>query len=257
MRMKQPPEDPKNRRQFLKRAAIVSGSLPFTPGFVGGAAVAGFSSEAQALAAHPAAVSAAAADPVRGYTCFSQDESAFVETMVDVMCPADQYTPSGVDCGLSIFMDRQLSGPYGKAVKWYMDGPWMPGKPQQGYQLPLTPEQYFRAGVAAANKACKARFQKTFDQLSPSQADAFLKDLADGKLDSGDMPLGNWFHSLVYPLFNQACFADPIYGGNYDKVFWKLIGFPGLPAYNSVNIVQYRGKPFPPAKDPKSIADFS
>ena len=255
--MKHPPEDPKNRRQFLKRAAIVSGSLPFGAGFVAEAAVAGLSSEAQAQASPAAAEPAAAADPARGYTCFSQDESAFVEAMVNVMCPADRYTPSGVDCGLSIFMDRQLSGPYGKAVKWYMHGPWMPGKPQQGYQLPLTPEQYFRAGVAAANEACKARFQKTFDQLSPSQADAFLKDLADGKLDSGDMSLGSWFHAVVYPLFNQACFADPIYGGNSDKVFWKLIGFPGLPAFNSVNIVQYRNKPFPPGKDPKSIADFS
>ena len=30
-----------------------------------------------------------------------------------------------------------------------------------------------------------------------------------------------------------------------------------LPATNTVNVIQYRGKPFPGSKDPKSIADFS
>jgi gluconate 2-dehydrogenase gamma chain len=58
-------------------------------------------------------------------------------------------------------------------------------------------------------------------------------------------------------LFGQACFADPIYGGNVNKVFWKLIGYPGLPGTHTIDIVQFRGKPFPGATDPKSIADFS
>jgi gluconate 2-dehydrogenase gamma chain len=62
---------------------------------------------------------------------------------------------------------------------------------------------------------------------------------------------------LVYPLFSQACFADPIYGGNYNKVFWRMIGYPGLPATHTIDMVQFRGKPFPGGKAPKSIADFS
>ena len=48
-----------------------------------------------------------------------------------------------------------------------------------------------------------------------------------------------------------------MYGGNYDKVFWKMIGYPGLPATNTINMVQYRGKPYPGSADPKSIVDFS
>jgi len=55
----------------------------------------------------------------------------------------------------------------------------------------------------------------------------------------------------------QACYADPLYGGNRGKVFWKLIGYPGLPAFHTQNMVTYRGKPFPGAADPKSIQDFS
>ena len=71
------------------------------------------------------------------------------------------------------------------------------------------------------------------------------------------MPLGQWFNELVYPLFTQACYADPLYGGNRGKVFWKLIGYPGLPAFHTANMVTYRGKAFPGAADPKSIQDFS
>jgi gluconate 2-dehydrogenase gamma chain len=62
---------------------------------------------------------------------------------------------------------------------------------------------------------------------------------------------------LVYPLFVQACFSDPIYGGNVGKVFWRMIGYPGLPATHADDMLQFRGRPYPPAQDPKTIADFS
>jgi hypothetical protein len=35
--------------------------------------------------------------------------------------------------------------------------------------------------------------------------------------------LASWFNELVYPLFEQACFADPIYGGNVGKVFGRRL----------------------------------
>jgi gluconate 2-dehydrogenase gamma chain len=177
--------------------------------------------------------------------------------MVNVMCPADEYTPNGVDCGLAIFMDRQLSGAFGQGAGRYMSGPWAPGKPQTGLQLPMTPEQFFKAGVAAANQLCQAKFGKAFDMLTPVEADGFLKNIQSGKAKSGDIPLASWFQDLIYPLFQQACYADPMYGGNNNKVFWKMIGYPGLPATHTLDMVNFRGKPFPGAKTPKSIADFS
>ena len=60
----------------------------------------------------------------------------------------------------------------------------------------------------------------------------------------------------MYPLFVQACFSDPLYGGNYNKVFWKMLGYPGLPATHALDMVQFRGKPYPPAANPKSMLDF-
>ena len=246
-------DESNERRGFLKRVAVVSGALPFAGGLASGVGVASLT------AAQPAAAAEAAAqvNAVVGYNSLSPDEAAFVETLVNIMCPADEYTPNGVDCGLAIYIDRQLAGSFGKGAGRYLRGPWPQGKPQHGYQLPLTPEQHFKAGVAAVAQACQTKFGKSFDQIPPADANGFLRDVAGGKVPDLELNLASWFNELVYPLFTQACFADPIYGGNFNKVFWKMVGYPGLPATNTINMVQYRGKPFPGAKDPKSIADFS
>lgn len=252
--MSQDTSDTRPRRNFLRTVVAVVGTAPLAPQQLAGAGIAAL-----------AAGSAAAADapppsgtPVLvGYACFSADEAAFVESMVNVMCPADQYTPNGVDCGLAIFIDRQLAGAFGQGAGRYMSGPWEPSKPQMGLQLPLTPAQFFSAGVAAANRQCQAQLGKTFDQLAPADADAFLKDLSHGKAKDDELPLAPWFNELMYPLFEQACFSDPLYGGNHDKVFWKMVGYPGLPATHTLDMLNFRGKPYPGARDPKSIVDFS
>ncbi|MDB5955224.1 gluconate 2-dehydrogenase subunit 3 family protein [Ramlibacter sp.] len=108
------------RRGFLKQVVGATGSLPLVQAL----AIAGTATgSAQAVAATP---SAPAATPQVGYLCFGQDEAAFVEALVNVMCPADAYTPNGVDCGLAVFMDRQLAGAFGRGAKRYMQGPGWP-----------------------------------------------------------------------------------------------------------------------------------
>jgi gluconate 2-dehydrogenase gamma chain len=192
-----------------------------------------------------------------GYESLGPTEVAFVEAMVNVMCPADALTPNGVDCGLALFIDRQLAAGYGKGEHFYMQGPWSAGTPELGIQTPLTPEQFFKAGLHATNDACTKQYGKTFDQLSEADANSVLQKLAEGSVSDTAVPFGQWFNELVYPLFTQACFADPMYGGNRGKVFWKLVGYPGLPAFHTQNMTAYRGKPFPGAKNPQSIQDFS
>ena len=192
-----------------------------------------------------------------GYESFSLDEAAFVEALVNVMCPADAYTPNGVDCGLADYIDRQLAGGYGKGERLYMHGPWSHGKPQLGYQLPLTPEQYFKTGVAAANRACRKAYHKGFADLAPGDADGFLHDISTGKFEDKSLVLSTWFNEFIYPLFEQACYADPMYGGNRNNVFWKLIGYPGLPATYTTDMTEFRGKPYPGREHPEAIPAFS
>jgi gluconate 2-dehydrogenase gamma chain len=240
------------RRIFLRRVGGASGAVALAPMAATGAVLAGSAGGAFAQAAPLPSEQ----EPT-GYLSLGPEEAAFVEAMVNVMCPADQLTPSGVDCGLTVYIDRQLAGGFGKGDRLYMRGPWKWGKPQLGYQLPLAPEQFFKAGIAAAQEVCSKRFGKLFDLLAPADADAFLHELADDKLKHPRVPLASWFNELVYPLFVQACFADPVYGGNRDKVFWKAIGYPGLPANHARDMIAFRGKPYPAAKRPKAIADFS
>ena len=222
-----------NRRGFLGVAAA-TGAASLAPGVLIGtaattAALAETSEPApsQSMDASASPIAAKLPPPVPGYLSFGPDEAGFAEVMVNVMCPADALTPGGVDCGLAAYIDRQLAGGFGKGARLYMRGPWREGKPELGYQLPLTPEQFFKAGLAAADAACRKRKGKAFSELDESGADRFLHEIADGKVTDERVQLASWFNELVYPLFEQACFADPIYGGNVGKVFWKAIGYPG------------------------------
>ena len=242
------------RRLFLKQLAAASGSVPLSQALAGGTAAALLLPAGQAAAATSPAV---AINQVYGYESFGPDEAAFVEAMLNIMCPADHLTPGGVDCGLAIYIDRQLAGSFGQGARRYAAGPFLQGAVQCGPQLPLTPEQYFKAGVAEADRAAQRLHGQLFDALTPQQGDAFLQQLAAGRVAGEQLDLAEWFNSLVYPLFAEACFADPLYGGNVGMVFWKMIGYPGLPATHALDVVQYLGKPYPGAATPKSIADFS
>ena len=75
--------------------------------------------------------------------------------------------------------------------------------------------------------------------------------MEEGKPDS---PVSAARCLMRWPLTGWV-FADPIYGGNKNKVAWKMIGFPGLPASYREEIKTYYNKKYD--KEPQSIADFS
>jgi gluconate 2-dehydrogenase gamma chain len=235
------------RRELLIQAARVVGAGAILPA----GAYGGSSSISAGSSPDPGPL------PPPPYLSLSPDEATFIEALVNVMCPVDEHSPNGVDCGLATYIDRQLAGPFGKGAGRYQRGPFRSGKPQLGLQLPLTPEQFFKAGIAAASAASLHAHGRAFDQLPNNTANEFLTELASGRLQDGQVPLASWFNDLVYPLFVEACFSDPMYGGNRDAVFWKMIGYPGLPATHTLDMVKYRGTRYPGASTPKSIVDFS
>jgi gluconate 2-dehydrogenase gamma chain len=233
------------RRDFLK-GAVVGGAA---------AATATVSLPQGAQAQQPAAAAAAAAPAPEGYSFLNLDEAAFVEALVDHMVPADNLTPKGTDIGINIFIDRALAGSWGKGERLYMQGPWKLGVPSQGYQLPLTPAQLYRAGIVATNAHCVKTYGKPFDRLDEKQREEVLVGLSTAKItfDNG-LPV-RVFWSTMYQTVMEGMFADPIYGGNRNKAGWKLIGFPGAIAVHRENVEKYRDKKFP--SDPVSIADMS
>lgn len=235
---------PNSRRRFLVQAASFAGA--------GRLVSAGATTQTASATAAPMP-----ADASTPYQSLGPDEATFVEALVNILCPADEYSPNGVDCGLATYIDRQLAGPFGKGAGRYQNGPCRRGKPELGLQLPLTPEQFFKAGIAAANAVCVRDRGKPFDQLAAADAQQFLESVQSDQAVHDGLSLSLWFNEVVYRLFVEGCFADPMYGGNRNAVFWKMIGYPGLPANHALDVVRYRGKPYPQAQDPKSIADFT
>jgi len=238
-------EDQFPRRKFLLGAGIAGTAL-----------AAGLSEPVEAQQPAPAALPAATAAPPEPepFVTLTALEAAFIVAAVDTLIPADELSPSGSDCGVAIFIDRQLGSAWGGGAKMYRAGPFTKGKPEQGYQLALTPREYFAAGITAANAWSRKTYGKEFDRLSAADRVTALKAMEDGKAAFENFDAKAFFGQL-HGITMAGFFSDPIYGGNRDKVGWKVLGFPGLPATYADKIDVYRGKRY--VADPQSIADFS
>jgi gluconate 2-dehydrogenase gamma chain len=242
--------DKKPRRDFLIKS-FVSAAGAAT------AAALPLAASAQANSAMPSvpAASAQGVDAPTGYEWLRPAEQTFVEALVNHMCPADKLSPNGVDMGLNIFFDRALAGAWGQGDRLYLQGPFKPGSANQGYQLGMTPAALFRAGTEGLTEYCKAKYNKTFDLLPAETKEQLLKDLQAGKIELPNGTPAKTYFAQILQMFYEGMFADPIYGGNRDKMAWKMIGYPGVNTTNRLNIVKFKNKPYRPA--PTSIADLS
>jgi gluconate 2-dehydrogenase gamma chain len=230
------------RRKFLVGAglagsAVASGLTPANPA-------------TPAVAQTPAS----AAVPPEPLLTLTETEHAFVAAAADTLIPADELSPSGSECGVATFIDRQLAGAYGAGARLYRDGPFTKAKPEFGYQLPLNPREFFRAGIAAANEWSRKTYGKDFDRLPGADREAALKAMEDGKAEFAGLSSRVFFNALL-DISMEGFFADPIYGGNRNMAAWKMVGYPGLPATYREDIKKYLGKKYD--KPPRSIADFS
>lgn len=165
-------------------------------------------------------------------------EHAFIVAAVDTLIPADELSPSGSECGIAAFIDRQLASAWGGG-KTYRAGPFRNGKPEQGYQLPLTPAEFFSAGIAAANAWSRQTYGHDFDQLDAKQRADALTAMQDGKAKFVD--------------FNSRAFFARLLAITMEG--WRMIGFPGLPAVYRNLYEEHRDKPY--TVEPRSMADFS
>ena len=197
---------------------------------------------------------ASAADEPEPQFILTPTEHAFVVAAVDTLSPADDLSPSGSECGIATFIDRQLASAWGAGGKMYRAGPFRTGTPEQGYQLPLTPAEFFAVGIAAANTWSRETYGHDFDQLSAEKRAEALKAMQDGKAQFADFNSRAFFARLL-AITMEGFFSDPIYGGNRNMAGWRMIGFPGLPATYRNLYAEYRDKPY--AVEPRSIADFS
>src|SRR5262245_36269703 len=236
----------RDRRRFLQGLTAVSTTAAVPAGLVPG--------DAQAQHEHgarPKAAGATAALP-QAYMYLTSPEVEFVEAAVARLIPADELGPGAKEAGVAYFIDQPLAGAWCAMARNYRQGPWPEGTPQQGYQSPLTPKEVYRAAIPEVDAACVFRFQKPFAQLPTAQQDQVLAELETGKLALASLP-GSFFFNLLLGNTMEGFFADPIYGGNRDKIAWKLVGFPGVAASYGEHIEKH-GVPY--NAQPVSIADM-
>jgi gluconate 2-dehydrogenase gamma chain len=180
------------------------------------------------------------------YGFLTQPEVRFLEAALERLIPADELGPGAKEADVAYYIDRQLCSAWGTHGRNYRSGPWLEGTPQQGYQSRLTPQEVYRAGVRETNQHCSAKYGKNFEFLSAEQRDEVLHALEEDAIELPSVS-SKLFFDLLWRNTEEGFFADPLYGGNRDKIGWKLLGFPGVSSgdYNAHldNPAIYRAEP--------------
>jgi gluconate 2-dehydrogenase gamma chain len=224
-------DESEGRRRFLKSVGALGAAIP-----------------AAAAAQHAGHAPAKA----EKYMFLTPAEVAFLDAAVARLIPADELGPGAREAGVTYFIDQQLCGGYGVMAKMYRQGPHAEGTPQQGYQSPLTPQEVYRAAIAEVNALCAKQYGKAFDKLATAQQDEVLRALDEGKFALDAVP-PRFFFNLLLDSTVEGFFSDPIYGGNRDKIGWKLVGFPGVAAVYTQHVEKH-GVPYDAL--PVSIVDI-
>jgi gluconate 2-dehydrogenase gamma chain len=150
------------------------------------------------------------------------EEERALTAMVDRILPADGW-PSASEAGVVDYIDFQLATAWGQGEGLFRQGPHQGGTAQQGYQLPHTPAELYRA--ALGDPALRA-----LAEAPAAAVDAMLTRLQKNEHRPGDVPGGAFFTYLRQNTL-EGYFADPVHNGNAGLAGWRMIGFPGAHAY--------------------------
>jgi len=190
---------------------------------------------------------------VHAYGYLTVPEVRFLDAAVARIIPADELGPGAKEADVTYFIDRQLTSSWGTHGRNYRMGPWREGTPQQGFQSPMTPQEIYRAAIRETNIHCTKRYGKVFHFLTTDQQDEILHALEDGKIELASLS-SKLFFGLLLRNTEEGFFADPMYGGNRDKIGWKLVGFPGVAAANYTEHMSKYNVPY--RVEPVSILDI-
>lgn len=184
---------------------------------------------------------------------FDETEWGLVEAACARIIPTDD-DPGAREANVVRFIDRYLSGTgyvYASA-----DGAGflrIAGKEADAWQTRVTAlQQRYREGLRGLEALSQRLFQTSFVDLGEDRQDEVLATLSgfpkpervetrpmvedEGVTPgSGGAPPSNqpirddeldFFPTLVLHA-RQGFYSDPVYGGNQDRIGWKVIGFPG------------------------------
>ena len=177
--------NPMERRVFLKGAGM--GVLAFT---VGGASVMMTPGEARAQGV-----------PFR---LLKAQEAETIEALGETLVPGARQA------GVAHFIDQQVSVPPGEALL-------------EARQLNVKPPfiNFYRAAIAAVDKAAEARSGRRFAALSPDDRHSFVDAMRQSKIDGWQGPRGGFVYLVL-----RSDAVDVVYG---TMEGYESLGVPYMP----------------------------
>jgi len=157
---------------------------------------------------------------------FTETEALIVSAAVSRIFPTDDSGPGAREAGVTIYIDRQLAGPWGRDRHRYTQPPFEDAPPEFGYQSKATPRDTYREGLKNLTG---------LHLLGSEEQDAALRGIEN-----------THFFSLLRRNTIEGMFSDPRHGGNVGLIGWQLIGFPGPRMSNLEDIDRHYGEAFRP-----------
>lgn len=143
------------------------------------------------------------------FIVFNPHQARTASAIFDCMFPADEYSSSAADIGVVEYVDRALAGAYSDEAENY------------------------RLGLAALDQASMRLCGKAFADAAHDQQRALIAGLERGELPELRTPSPRAFFDTLRAHLQEGLFADPMYGGNRDKLGWKFLKHPGVWLENS------------------------
>jgi gluconate 2-dehydrogenase gamma chain len=187
---------------------------------------------------------------------FDAHQRATIEAAMARIIPSDDR-PGAREAGCVDFLDRYLSGL--GAIYAKPDGSGfetLGGRRAEAWQRRLDAiRARYLAGIRELDRLSRSRFKAPFARLQETQQDRVLVEIesleaaswAAGTPGEGEAPplqqakaeIDLGFFGLLCLHTRQGFYADPIYGGNKNRVGWDTIGFPGPASLAEVHSGRY------------------
>ena len=198
---------------------------------------------------------------------FDDFQRRTIEAAMARIIPTD-HEPGASEAGTIDFLDRYLSGidyiyarPDGSGFER------LEGKRAEAWRqrIESVREKYLE-GIEELNQRGRAEFGDDFADLAPDQQDVILAMMEEPNRDeelareeeqsvAGFAPPEPALQQIAaeidldfFPLLvlhtRQGFLADPIYGGNRDRVGWDVIGFPGPSSLAEAHAARYSTLPY-------------
>ena len=196
-------------------------------------------------------------------TFFDDHQRAVVEAAMARIIPTDE-TPGAREAGTVDFVDRYLSGiDYIYALPDGSGFEKLEGRRAAAWQQRVDQARAkYAAGIAELDRLCLEQHQAEFVDLDADRQDEMLRRIeragspeaerawrdtpaiayggpVEPALQQTNAEADMDFFNLLVTHTRQGFLADPIYGGNKDRVGWQVIGFPGPASLAEVHTGRY------------------